>query len=396
MDIGKVNISMEQVLNLLTDFEKFILARWAYSVGKPVMSDAEYTQLLRAMEATMPDNEYVKRSWSSDPCPTELLERIGRKDLITAVIIADKTESIPSLNSDLEIKLELGNVQGSGTASMKHDGWNIQANYFNGHIVNVMTRGRSSDAVDVSKLRDYVPETIPYTGPAKVVMELTVSKSNFKICANLFNNVSSRSAVSTILARPEYYHLLSFTAFAIHGYDLKGRNKFEVLKEWGFNVPMYFDVYSYSDLLSAVKMLSDAESTYEEPTDGVVYDGELTRAIRILAWEEPIYTSYVTGYIEQYGAYRLSPSVSIYPIMRKGTTQRQLSMTNWQRIMDYNLQPGAPVAFRIASSAMADFDEESTRLLHKQWENRWEEFKNNTCQNEEINRCQWQMYLQEE
>ena len=55
--------------------------------------------------------------------------------------------------------------------------------------------------------------------------------------------------------------------------------------------------------------------------------------------------------------------------------------------MDYNLQPGAPIAFRIASSATADFDEETTRLLHKQWEGKWEEYKETIVLNEEIVRC---------
>jgi hypothetical protein len=68
-------------------------------------------------------------------------------------------------------------------------------------------------------------------------------------------------------------------------------------------------------------------------------------------------------------------------------------MTNWQRIMDYNLAPGAPVAFRVASSATADFDEEATRLAHKQWEGRWDEYKTYVDNNEEINRYQWKMYL---
>ena len=92
---------MEQVLSNLSDKEKFILARWSYSVGQPLMSDSEYTQLLRYMEKMYPNDEYVKRSWSSDPCPTELLKKIDRTDLIYKVILSDRTESIPSLNSNL-------------------------------------------------------------------------------------------------------------------------------------------------------------------------------------------------------------------------------------------------------------------------------------------------------
>lgn len=393
MDIGKVSVCMELIPFQLSDKEKFIIARWAYSVGEPIMSDAEYTTLLRMMQSTVPDDEYVTRSWSSDPCPVSLLQKINREDLIHKVILSDKTESIPSLNTDWEVKNVLGSIEGMGTASMKHDGWNIQINYYNGKLVLIETRGRSCDAMNVSVLQKFVPNEIPYMGVCKIVLELTISKTNFITCARLFNNVSARSAVSTVLSKPEYYHLLSFTAFDIHGYQVGQRIKFEVLKEWGFNTPMYYVVSNYDELLIAVRELSNAYAEYEEPTDGVVYDGKLRRAIRLLAWEEPIYYSYVIKYLEKFGPYRVSPSCLIQPILRKGTTQRQISMTNWQRIIDYNLQQGAPIAFRIASSATADFDEEATRLAHKEWEGRWEEYQASIKQNEEIAKCQWDMYI---
>lgn len=378
----------------LSDREKFIVARWAYSVGNPIISDAEYTLLLNYMKSSFPNDEYVLRSWSSDPCPTELLKSIGRDDLIHSVILSDKTESIPSLNTDYEVQAELGNVSKPGTLSMKHDGWNIQVNYYNGYIINVVTRGRSCDAIDVSRIQSMFPATIPATGKIKIVCELTVSHANFAFCARMFGTVSERSSVSAVLARPEYYHLLDFHAFDVHGYTLPDdKNKFEVLASWGFKTPMWYNVTDYNSILNALQLLSDANADYASPTDGAVYDGELRRAIRLLAWEEPIYKSYVIGYLEQYGPHRISPSILIEPILRGGTTQRRISMTNWQRIIDYNLQPGAPVAFRIASSATADFDEESTRLLHKEYEGRWDEFATMVKENEVINKCKRQMLL---
>lgn len=384
---------MESILKTLSDRDKYIVARWAYSVGSPVMSDNEYNILVEVMKTKYGEDSYVNRSWSSDPCPTELLKQIGRGDLIQKVILSDKTESIPSLNTELDFVTELSHVSGRGTVSMKHDGWNIQVNYYNGRVVNIQTRGRSSDAIDVSKLQERVPPQIPIDTSCKVVLELTVSKKNYIDCARMFNNVSERSAVSTILARPGYYHLLDMHAFDIHGVNLNGKCKFEVLSELGFETPMYVEVDTFDDVRQAVIYLSEQEPTYESPTDGAVYDGEIRRAIRLYAWEEPIYKSFVTDYLEKYGPYRISPSVIIYPILRKGSTQRQVSMTNWQRIIDYNLQPGAPLAFRIASSATADFDEEMTRLLQTQWEGRWGEFQDQIKRNEEMSRCQRQLMI---
>lgn len=377
----------------LSLMDKFIFSRWTYSIGEPVITNDEYTRLLRAFKENYPDSPYSTQSWSDDPCPTELLNRMGRTDLIRQIILGDKTESIPSLNSEAEVQDTLQEA-GYGTMSMKHDGWNIQANYFNGKLVNIQTRGRTRDSVDVTQLADRVPKTVPFSGPVKVVQELTISKENFKTCVKLFGNASPRSAVSTVLARKEHYDLLSMHAFDIHGVALGNKCKFEVLRDIGFDTPMWTFVYGYQDILHALKQLSDAEPSYQFPTDGAVYDGTSRYAIRLLAWEEPIYKSYVTGYLEQWNLYRISPSVYIKPILRKGTTQRRVNMTNWQRILDYNLQLGAPVAFRVASSSIADFDEEATRLLHVEFGGRWDVYKEQIDRAEEISRCmQRTMYL---
>lgn len=384
---------MESKYTELNDSDRFILARWAYSVGNPIMSDADYNLLREVMEATEPDNPYVKRTWSDDPCPVELLNRIGRKDLIVNVILGDRTESIPSLNTDLAVKTELQGFFGKGTLSMKHDGWHIQANYYNGQLVNMQTRGRTHDAMQAGSLCDKVPKSIPAMGKIRVSMEATVSKINFPFCARTFNNVSERSAVSTILSRPEYIDMIDLHAFDIFGYELAGRCKFDVLKEWGFDTPMWEYVENYAEILQSLKHLSDAKDSYISPTDGAVFDGDKRRAIRLLGWEEPIYYSFVTGYFEQYNMYRISPSVLIFPILRKGSTQRRVNVTNWQRILDYDLEPGAPVAFRVASDAVADFDETATRLCHKEYKERWEDFANKVKEDEEIKKCNLQMYI---
>lgn len=373
----------------LTVLNKFILARWCYSIGQPIISDAEYNVLSEVMHKTMPDNPYCKRSWSSDPCPTELLNSINRPEWIKAIILADKTESIPSLNTDTEVKELLGNWTGDGTLSMKHDGWNIQPNYYNGHLVNIQTRGRKTDAMSANAVSRLIPQTIPVNGSVRIPGELTVNKHNFATCQELFNNVSPRSAVSSVLSRPDYVHLLDFHAFDIDGCGYEG-NKFDTLWAWGFQTPAYYIVHNYDDILTAFSKLSEIKDNYLSPTDGAVFDSlGLRRAIRLLAWEEPIYRTYVTGYWEQWKAYRISPSITIYPILRGGTTQRRINMTNWQRILDNDLQPGSPVAFRIASNATADFDADATKLLRMEYAGRWEEFASMVRMDEEVKALQW-------
>lgn len=359
----------------LSQREKFILSRWMYSIGEPIIEDAEYAALLRYMSSVYPEDPYVQRSWSSDPCPVELLRECGMDKYIHEVILGDKTESIPSLTTYGSIHDECSMFRGNGTLSMKHDGWNIQISYYNRELVSIKTRGRKTDALDASVIRNKVPATIPVMGSVKVVCEATVSLQNFKICREQWSSASPRSAVVTVLTNPDYLHLLDLHAFAIHGVNIGDRCKFDVLQEWGFAVPAYIKVHNYDEILAGIQELSDMKRTYDSPTDGVVYDGDCMRAFRVEAWEEPIYYSYVTRYVESYNAHRISPRVAIRPIVRNGTTQRMIPMTNWQRIIDNNLRIGYPIAFRVASSAIADFDIEATKLAQKEWEGNYEQYR---------------------
>lgn len=366
----------------MTDIVKYIIARWAYSVGEPVMSDAEYTILDRAMKAQFPNNPYCQRSWSSDPCPVALLKEYGRQDLIKAIVLSDKTESIPSLNSQVEVRLMYESMHTQHSVSFKHDGWNIQSTYYEHDLVNTQTRGRASDALDAGALVALLPKRIPEPGRVLVVMECTVPDAELEWFKEHFGITSQRGAVSTALANPK----LCLDHIAIHAHGVRCSSvvvdKFALLKSWGFAVPMYAWVNNYYELMDQVKAFSDYKEQYGIPTDGLVVEGTSTNALRIGAWEEPIFKSYVTGYKESYGPHSIATQCSIFPIQLPNSVQRWLPATNLSRILSLNLRPGFPVAFRIASSAIADIDEESTRLLQKEWAGREDTYRHMVQMNE--------------
>lgn len=375
-------------MNSLSEKEKFVLARWSYSVGQPIMSDAEYTRLQHYIQVTYPNDPYLSRTWSEDPCPKELLTRIGRTDLIQNVVLTDATESIPSLNSWADLKAELEFFSYDATLSMKHDGWNTQFNYYNGELLDIHTRGRGGNNMNVQRLQNKVPLTIPVKGKVKVVQEVTTPMYLWPEIHSKFGNANPRNAVHTLLAREGTDMYLQLHAVDIHGMDLNGRNKFEVLKELGFEVPLYHTVSNYSELTYLMKEMSENKSSYVAPTDGLVFDGKVQWAIRLMAWEEPVYESFVTGYFEKYSMHRLNPSVTIYPILSGGRTQRQVNLTNWSRIISNNLQIGSPIAFRNASDAIADIDEEVTRLLQKEWYERRDAWAAKVKHDQEVKKLQ--------
>lgn len=366
----------------MTDLVKYIISRWAYSVGKPIMTDAEYTILDRAMKTRFPNNPYCQRSWSSDPCPAPMLREYGYPELIKAVVLSDKTESIRSLNTLVEVRTVYESMHSPHTVSFKLDGWNIQASYYDGALINIQTRGRLTDAMDANGLEPLTPKTIPEKGRVLVVMECTVPDSEFRWFVENFNTTSQRGAVSTALANPGK----CLEHIAIHAHAIRCSSvvpdKFGLLKSWGFNVPMYAWVSSYQELMDQVKAFSEYKESYGIPTDGLVVDGEATNALRIGAWEEPIFKSYVTGYSETYGPHSIAIQCAIFPIKLPNSVQRQLPATNLSRIISLNLRPGFPVAFRIASSAIADIDEDSTRLLQKEWVGREDTYRHMVQMNE--------------
>lgn len=373
---------MERENMPMTNLNKFIIARWMYSIGEPIMSDAEYTLLLNTIQKTDPDNPYVHRSWSSDPCPVELLKEYGMEDAIRNIVLSDKTESIPSINDWGSLEAMYKDLDEEATLSYKHDGWNVQASYYNGELVQFQTRGRSNDAMSVEILKHRVPKKIPALGRRTVCMEATVSNENYKIVKAELNNRSQRGSVSSCLARSDYAKYIDLHAFSIIG-DEQMLNPFPTLQEWGFQTVKWWIVHNYSELVDGIQNASRLVESYGSPTDGLVIRSSLTRAIRVAAWEEPIYHSYVTGYDETYGMHRVGVKAKINPIAMRNSTQRLVSCTNYQRIIDNNLQIGYPIAFRLSSMAIADLDEESTRLLQEEWEGRLEEYRALVDRNEE-------------
>ena len=177
---------------------------------------------------------------------------------------------------------------------------------------------------------------------------------------------------------------MSHVAIHAHGVRCSSAvtDKFALLKSWGFEVPMYAWVHNFQELMDQVKAFSDFKEAYGIPTDGLVVEGEATNALRIEAWEEPIYRSFVTGYDETYGPHAIAVQCKIYPIKLPNSVQRQLPATNLSRIINLNLRPGYPVAFRIASSSIADIDEESTRLVQKEYAGREDMYRHMVQMNE--------------
>lgn len=342
--------------------DKYILMRWQYNVGGSNTDDAVYNSLHDYLKSAYPDWEYVKRSWSDDPCPTELLKKYGLENLIVNVVSTYSSESMMSLRSDDEVASAFRNLNEPTRVSLKIDGWNHQANYFNGKLVNVNTRGRAATAKESKVVESVVPKQIPLLGKVKVIGEVALNSSKWETFKDLTSTTDQRAAVSTAIAR-DMAEYIEFIGFNIVTDTEEIKDKYRTLQSWGFDTPTFLMVQDYAGLLKAVQMLGYVRDKYKCISDGIVVENKHTQtALRIGEWKEQELYSYVTGYTENTTPYGRSLVVDIRPITSEGKTIAHLDVTNIGRIISNNLRIGYPIVFSIKSGSNPVFNEAMTEV----------------------------------
>lgn len=361
----------------MTLLEKYIIARWAYAIGEDIgVGDIEYKQIEEQLKRDMPDNEYVNRSWSDDPCPIELLKLHNMEHLYRDIKFEHKSESISSINSWDLLKQLYAYLNEVSRLSFKLDGFNIQVNYYNGKPISAETRGRTGNSLNANVIMRIVPQKIPYKGKVKVTGEVVISNKVWPTFKLETGTTSQRSAVSTAMAR-EMTEYLTFVAFKIQSdAEQITRDQYDVLAECGFTTPYFIKVTNYAQLVAGIKRLGKMNRVYAYPSDGLVLDtpsGQV--AIRVGEWEEKSLESYVIAYEENIGVYSNPMNVKIKPIEYDGAVRREVSVTNLQYIIDNDLQIGSPIAFDIRSKTTAVLNTTRTGQLHEQWAGNYEEYR---------------------
>lgn len=360
--------------------ERFIVARWCYLMGHQFLSDIEYDALEREFKAEYPLDPYSNRPWSFDECPVELLNKYGLSELICSPVMGYMAESIYSINNTAEFNNTFRDLNEKSRLSYKIDGWNTRASYYNGVLVKVESRGRSGNNLDMSNIRCIFPKNIKIQGRVAITGELSIPNRLWDEYKQLTGNVDQRASVRTVLARGDakYLEFLAFNIFIENPNDENhGRDPYELLKELGFNTPMFEWVYNITDLNKYIKRFSYLDRGYGYLTDGLVIENSKYQyAIRLGAWEEKAICSYVTGYTENQGMYGVFYNVNCYPIKIEGKTFTKISINNIQNIIDNKLEIGAPIAFAVRSAANIVINTTVTRALQQEWAGKYDEFQN--------------------
>lgn len=358
---------MRQVTNTA---HLYTISRWAYSIGQPIISDAEYDILQRVMYGSSAVEK--EATWSMEGCPTELLREYGLDHLIREVELSgEKSESIVSINSESEARSYYAEREGRlYHVSLKMDGWNMQPWYRDGVYVKTESRGRTRDAIDASALSAVLPSEIGCKGIQRVYGEAILTAEALEELQRLFpekNYKYRRSAVSGALANAP--HLLTFYAFGLDDDFLDVRDKFEQLQAWGFTVPPH-TLCRAENVVDTVCQLSESRD-YSLSTDGVVIYGtgnglaKDVRALRLFSWKNNLFISKIIGYSESTGRHYVGLKLLIEPVETPSGVQREIDIDNLDRVCRYNLLPGKFVVFEKVSAAVEHINMHLTMLANE-------------------------------
>ena len=357
--------------------DRFIVARWCYLMGQPILSDIEYDALEKEFKANYPDSDYSKHTLAFDKCPTELLQKYGLSSLICNPVMGYMAESIDSINTWEDFYQVFTRLNKLSRLSFKIDGWNMRVSYYNGTLVEIRTRGRSGTNLSANGLAPMFPKTIPYKGRVAITGECNIPNDKWKLYKMITGNSDQRASVRTALANTDVDYL-QFLAFEIKAEDdsqLSG-DHYDILKSLGFKTPYFKWVNNVKTLEAAIRYMSLLSKTYNFLVDGLVIENEdYQYAIRLGEWEEKSNNSYVVGYDEMPGMYGVSMVVKIHPTVIEGKTFTRVNITNIAQIIDNELEIGSPIAFNIRSAANIVVDATGTYTLQTRWANRYEEYR---------------------
>lgn len=345
--------------------EKFIIARWAYLLGIDFISDKEYNDIETYIKQNNLLPEYTSRGWSEDPCPKELLIKYGYEDWIQGVVYNFKTESIYSINSEKELIEKCRNINEPTRLSFKLDGFSLRLSYYNGEFVKAESRTRADGvSLDFSKVEDLFPKTIPQKGKVLLIGELYLKNKNFEEYKLLRNITSQRNAVRTAIANGDINYL-GYKIFKVYSEEFEITDQYAKIQELGFPTPTSVMCHDFNTLNSSIKILDRQKKFINEPTDGLVLENSsMQYALRVGVHQECVNHSIITGYIIKRGMYNNAISVEIEPFKMKDKTVSQVSVTNIQTIIDYNLRVGYPIAFVERSGVNCVLDTDETEKLH--------------------------------
>lgn len=251
--------------------DAYILARYAYRIGEPVINDKTYDSLEQYVRKTYPASEYAHRTYDDDPIPYQLLDEFGVLP-ITFNSENDYNDMVSVLNDEKSLSMSsvvkvedawpyfqmLRENKLDFMASLKVDGVNTKMLYYQGDLLISLSRGRGA-ATSFSYMEGsskIMPKSITnYNGVEKmrVTGESYVDKDKLQYFRDKYDptkyKTSKSSAISMLRTHhdKEDYQFLHTAVFAAEGLENTLDKMFNHLIADGFTVVPH-ELHSWTEI----------------------------------------------------------------------------------------------------------------------------------------------------
>ena len=225
--------------------QRIIEANKAYREGAPIMDDQSYDDLLESLKASMSEDEY--EAFVSTLNEGSIEKNIDGK--VKHPFTLGSLEKLKNEEPEVVKKWIKENIVHELSVSAKVDGISSRAEYRNGKLVSLTTRGDGYFGQDITSKAKYIkglPQTIPhgvwdnFTGSIRG--ELVIMREDFEgikdkycnprnACAGIMNRKDGDKKFNEFEAR-----LVSFVPYTILGNQYAKSEQFGFLEDVGFNV----------------------------------------------------------------------------------------------------------------------------------------------------------------
>lgn len=279
----------------------FILARYFYRIGEPIMDDYEYEELLLNVRkrCSQQISDYLDRTYDDDPIPLKLLNEIGvepisikhddSRERLFQYLNSEKSLSIDSVTSYGEAYTFFSKYREEKKdlmVSLKMDGDNVKTLYLDGNLELSLSRGRNAgisfDFTDTVK-RVFPNSIMSVPHELRIYAEAYVEEDYLETLRRKYNPngyKTCKSAAISLLrvqhSKEDYEHL----RIIVHGIDGLGSSvseDFQEAEQKGFSVVEHklvpwedipVDKTQFREWLKR-----EVFDYFEQKTDGVPSDG---------------------------------------------------------------------------------------------------------------------------
>lgn len=407
--LDELNIEQVREVELTEqEMDALVLARYFYKYNdgtREFMSDALYQKVIDKLEKVNPNHTLIKRTWSDDPIPYKILQKYK----IQPIEIKDKTKLLKGSIQKLreghmeEIRLFAEDLLNRSIklyrthediekwfnqipyrtfhASIKADGINYSATYLNGQLVDVQTRSRDGEGIDITYqgtlLLPNMIDTEEYI--IKISGEIVLPPRHLSTLRAKYDKPykTARNSVNSVLLTcddEDDIKLLMALTFKVKSENLHSLSEeFQFLQDNGFNVLPHatFQYTGYESFRQLFEQFEPLRRALQFGSDGLVvgvdnndefyslggtpthFNGNI--ACKVGVWDATNYKSIVKSIDWTYNTTKITPVLEIEPVETlTGQTVSHINAHHIKRLVELGIEIGSEVSFNYVSDCYVE------------------------------------------